>query len=111
VESKAFIAWHVRQVVAKRPPPAKTRLELVAAAAAPIATTNELRVPAAILLMVAVAFLVLLVVAVVVLLPERVLPAGVAAAVEGRRENLVFLAACALTFVFLLVLLVALASS
>ena len=75
------------------------------------ATTNDLRVPAGILLLIPVAFLFLLVVATVVVLPAALLPARVAAAVDGRREDLMFVALCALSLGFVLVFFVALASS
>jgi hypothetical protein len=63
------------------------------------------------LLLVAVPLVFLLVTGAVVVLPVRMLPARLAAAVDGRRENLLFVALCALSFGFVLVLLVALASS
>jgi hypothetical protein len=100
----------VRRVLGDRPA-RRTRLELAAAAAAPVATTNEQPVPAGILLLVLAAFVLLLVIATVVMLPERFLPAGVAAAVEGRRESLVFVALSALSLSLGLALLVTLASS
>jgi len=102
-----FTAWHVRSAAGRNRP------QLVAATApAPLAaTTNDLRVPAGILLLIPVAFVFLLVIATVVVLPERVLPARVAAAVDGRREDLVFVALCALSLGFVLVFFVALASS
>jgi hypothetical protein len=100
----------VRRVLGDRPA-RRTRLELAAAAAAPVATTNEQPVPAGILLLVLAAFVLLLVIATVVMLPERFLPAGVAAAVGGRRESLVFVALSALSLSLGLALLVTLASS
>ncbi|HET7554645.1 MAG TPA: hypothetical protein VFJ75_03205 [Gaiellaceae bacterium] len=81
------------------------------APAALAATTNAVRVPAGILLLIPAAFGFLLVIATLVVLPERVLPARVAAAVDGRREHLVFVALCALSLGFVLVFFVALASS
>ena len=91
----------------------RTRLELVASAVppVPVATTSESPVPVWILLLVPVAFVLLLVIATVVILPEHVLPAGVAAAVEGHRETLVFVALSALSLSLVLVLLATLASS
>lgn len=74
------------------------------------APTNELRIPAAITFLVLLAFVLLLAVAAVALLPVRVLPAGVAASLDGHREDLVLVALCTLAFSFVLVLLVVLAS-
>lgn len=112
-EPKAFAAWHVRGVVAQRSAEGLTRSQLVAATApaALAATTNEVRVPAGILLLIPVAFVFLLLIVTLVVLPVRVLPAPAAAALDGRREHLVFVALCALSFGFVLVLLVVLASS
>lgn len=80
---------------------------LAVPAAAP---TNALRIPAAITFLVLAAVVLLLVIAAAALLPVRVLPASVAASLDGRREGLVFVAVCTLAFSFVLVLLVALAS-
>ena len=53
----------------------------------------------------------LLITVAVVVVPARALSPRVAAAVDGRRERLMFIALCALWFGFALLLLVALASS
>ena len=74
-------------------------------------TTDEIGVPAGILLLIPVAFGFLLIIVTLVVLPVRMLPAPVAAALDGRREELVFVALCALSLGFVLVFLVALASS
>jgi hypothetical protein len=102
-----FTAWHVRSAAGR------TRPQLVAATApaALAATTNELTSPAEILFLVLAAFAGLLVVVGVVAVPARVLPARVAAAVDGRREQLMFVALCALSLGFVLVFFVALGSS
>jgi hypothetical protein len=53
----------------------------------------------------------LLVTAAVAVVPARALPARAAVAVEGRREQLLFVALCALGLGFTLALLVAFVSS
>lgn len=98
----------MRGSVAERSAAGRNRLEL-AAAAAP-ATTNELRIPAAITFLVLVAFVLLLVSAAVALLPLRVLPARVGASLDGHRADLMLVALCTLASSFVLVLLVALVS-
>ena len=108
--SRAFTAWHVRGSVAKRSAPGRNRLELAGAAASASATTNELRIPAAITFLVLVAFVLLLVSAAVALLPLRVLPARVGASLDGHRADLMLVALCTLASSFVLVLLVALVS-
>jgi len=112
-EPKAFTAWHVRRVVAERSAAGRNRLQLVAAnaPAALAPTTNEIRVPTGILLLIPVAFVFLLIIVTLAVLPVRMLPAPVVIALDGRREHLVFVTLCALSFAFVLVLLVALASS
>lgn len=91
--------------------PRRPRLVATAAPLAPAVTAKEVRLPAALLALIAAAFMFLLVTAAVALVPARALPARVSAAVDGRRELLVFIALCALGFAFGIVLLMALASS
>jgi hypothetical protein len=99
--------------VAERSAARRNRLELVAAdaPAAMAPTTNGIRVPTGILLLIPVAFVFLLIIVTLAVLPVRVLPAPVATALDGRREHLLFVALCTLSFAFVLVLLVALGSS
>lgn len=91
----------------------QSRFALVTAIAPParVATTDDLRLPAGIVLFVLGAFVFLLFIGTVVILPVRVLPTRVAVAVDGRRETLMFVALCALSFALVLVLLAALALS
>jgi hypothetical protein len=100
--------------VAKRPAPERDRPQLAAAAGAPVAagaTRDELRLPAGLLFLLAGGLLFVLVTAAFAVIPARALPARAAIAVEGRREQLLFGALCALGLGFTLALLVAFVSS
>jgi hypothetical protein len=70
------------------------------------------RLPAAVLFLLAGGFMFLLVTAAAAVVPARALPARVAAAVNGRGEQLLFVALCALgSLCFGLAFLIAFASS
>jgi len=103
-----------RRPVATRPAPQADSPQLVAAAAAPGAartTRDELRLPAGALFLLAGGFLFLLVTAAVAVVPARALPERVADAVDGRGEQLLFVALCALGLCFALTFLIAFVSS
>jgi hypothetical protein len=107
------IATSYKRPVAKRPAPERDRPRSVAAAA-PVAASaprDELRLPAGIVFLLAGGLLFLLVTAAVAVIPARALPARAAVAVEGRREQLLFVGLCALGLGFTLALLVAFVSS
>jgi hypothetical protein len=95
---------------ATRPTPERPPL-VAAAAVAPAATTDDLRLPSGVLFLFAAAFLFLLVAAAVALVPSRALPARLSVAVGRRREQLLFVALCMVGVGFAVVLLVALASA
>lgn len=75
------------------------------------ATSDELHLPAGLLFLLAGGFLFLLVTAAVAVVPARALPARIATAVDGRGEQLLFVALCALGLCFTVVFLIAFASS
>jgi hypothetical protein len=75
------------------------------------ATRDELRLPAGLLFLLAGGFLFLLVTAAVALVPERALPLRLADAVDGRGEQLLFAALCALGLCFAGAFLIAFVSS
>jgi hypothetical protein len=103
-----------RRSVAKRPAPERDRPRLAAAAGAPVAaraTRDELRLPAGLLFLLAGGFLFLLVTAAVAVVPERALPVRLADAVDGRGEQLLFVALCALGLCFVVAFLIAFVSS
>jgi hypothetical protein len=111
---KPGVATSHRRAVAKRPAPEPDRQRLVTAAAAPVAagaTKDELRVPAGALFLLAGGFVFLLVTAAVAVVPERALPVRVADAVDGRGEQLLFAALCALGLCFAMAFLIAFVSS
>jgi hypothetical protein len=91
--------------------PDRPHLVAVATPVTGSAATDELRLPAGLLLLLAGGFLFLLVTAAVAVVPAHALPTQVAAAVDGRREQLLFVALCALGLGFVLTLFVAFASS
>jgi len=104
---------HKRQV-AKRTAPERDRPRLAAATAAPVAaraTRDELRLPAGGLFLLAGGFLFLLVMTAVAVVPARALPVRVADAVDGRGEQLLFVALCALGLCFAVAFLIAFVSS
>jgi hypothetical protein len=99
--------------VPKQPAPGRERPRLVAAAAqvASPAATNELRLPAGVLMLLAAGALFLLVIVAVAAIPARALPSKVAERVDGRREQLLFVGLCTLAAGFALTFLLAFAAS
>lgn len=91
--------------------PDRSRLDAAPVPVAPAAATGELRIPSALLALLAAGFVALLATAAVAIVPTRAFPTRVAAAVDGRRELLLFVALCTLALGLLLTLLVAFASS
>ena len=86
----------------------------MAAPAAPVApppATDELRLPAGLLVLLAAAVVFLLATSALAFVSARVLPREVAEKVEGRREQLLFIGLCALGVGSAWALLVAFASS
>jgi hypothetical protein len=67
--------------------------------------------PVGVFALFAAAFLCLLLAAAVAIVPASALPSRVAAAVDGRREALLFVALCVLGFGLVVMLFIALASS
>ncbi|MET0202382.1 MAG: hypothetical protein ABW227_04650 [Gaiellaceae bacterium] len=108
------VATSHKRPVAKRPASGRDRPQLAAATAAPVAaraTRDELRLPAGGLFLLAGGFLFLLVMTAVAVVPARALPVRVADAVDGRGEQLLFVALCALGLCFALAFLIAFVSS
>lgn len=108
------VATSHRRPVPKRPAPEPDRPRFVAVAAAPVAARaprDELHLPSGGLFLLAGGFLFLLVTAAVAVVPARALPVRVAAAVDGRSEQLLFVALCALGLCFAVAFLIAFVSS
>jgi hypothetical protein len=108
------VATSHKRPVTKRPAPGRDRPQLASAPAAPLAaraTRDELRLPAGGLFLLAGGFLFLLVTAAVALVPARALPLRIADAVDGRGEQLLFIALCALGLCFAVAFLIAFVSS